>query len=132
MVVNLLGRRVIHMSGHTERQWEGKFFRCGMRCFYCHTPLTLLDATKDHLTPVSRGGSDKIDNIVPACIDCNQRKGKMTETEYRAAFLTAFQQITATTYPNSESAFDRIDADWDKIRRESESPQASWAWRHPR
>jgi 5-methylcytosine-specific restriction endonuclease McrA len=89
-----------HRGGHTERQWEGKFFRCGMRCYYCLKPLTLVaeeigeQATKDHLTPVSRGGSNLISNIVPACIDCNQRKGAMTEPEFRKTFSEAFKLLT--------------------------------------
>lgn len=89
------------MPQHTERQWEGKFFRCGMRCWYCHKPLALREdrghevATKDHLTPLSRGGSDTIDNIVPACIECNQRKGDLTEKEFRTAFSEAFKLITS-------------------------------------
>lgn len=28
----------------------------------------------DHLTPKSRGGDKSIDNIAPACIECNQKK----------------------------------------------------------
>ena len=77
-------------SGHTQRQWEGKFFRCQMQCWYCRIPLLLRDdgtgqpvATKDHLVPTSRGGSSAIANIVPACIDCNQLKGDLTDCEFR-------------------------------------------------
>ena len=72
------------MNSHTQRQWEGKFFRCQMMCWYCRVPLTLKEATKDHLTPLSRGGQDLISNIVPACIECNRLKGAHTEEEFRA------------------------------------------------
>jgi len=71
-------------NGHTQRQWEGKFFRCQMCCWYCRIPLTLAEATKDHLLPVSRGGTDAIANIVPACVDCNRLKSDLTEEEFRA------------------------------------------------
>ena len=75
---------------HTQRQWEGKFFRCQAQCWYCRIPLVLAGtgperATKDHLTPLVRGGSDAISNIVPACIDCNRLKADMTEEEFRTA-----------------------------------------------
>jgi len=36
----------------------------------------------DHWTPVSRGGSDDIENLVPTCIYCNRRKQKMTGIEF--------------------------------------------------
>lgn len=32
--------------------------------------------------PRSRGGSDRPDNLVAACHDCNRRKGNLTATEY--------------------------------------------------
>jgi len=103
------------MAGHTERQWEGKFFRCGMRCFYCHIPLTLVarqgsePATKDHLTPVSRGGADTIDNIVPACLPCNSRKGDMTDPEFRTAFSKAMQIVTTVASADRSLSLEQRD-----------------------
>jgi 5-methylcytosine-specific restriction endonuclease McrA len=88
-------------KGHTERQWQGKFFACGMRCFYCLEPLTLQEATKDHKLPRSRGGGDRIGNIVPACAPCNQKKGEMTAEEYlraRHQFYREPQIRTANTF----------------------------------
>jgi 5-methylcytosine-specific restriction endonuclease McrA len=38
---------------------------------------------KDHMIPVSRGGSDAIDNIAVACTECNAEKRQMTADEYR-------------------------------------------------
>lgn len=39
-------------------------------CVYCDAEYAHLD----HVEPVARGGADDIDNIVPACARCNQRK----------------------------------------------------------
>lgn len=120
------------MAGHTQRQWEGKFFRCGMRCFYCYKPLTLAEATKDHLTPQAREGSDFIDNIVPACLPCNQRKGAMTEPEFRTAFSEAFKTLTGVVSSSCQTSLCTIDGPtWEKVRDEVFSRSASWAWRHP-
>jgi len=38
----------------------------------------------DHRIPLSRGGSNFIDNIVPACRPCNLRKHTLTEAQFRA------------------------------------------------
>jgi len=51
------------------------------RCAYCGAKA-LLHA--DHRLPLSRGGSNSIDNIVPACARCNLRKHALTEAEFRA------------------------------------------------
>ena len=108
-----------------------------MRCWYCYRPLSLLPgeeieiATKDHLVPVSRGGTDRIDNIAPACFRCNRAKAAMTEAEFRAAFHTAFTALCSDV-PNSsgKTNFSLIDQpSLGKLRQESEG--LSWAWRHP-
>jgi hypothetical protein len=39
-------------------------------CVYCGKPADSVD----HIMPRSRGGSDTIDNLAPACMDCNRRK----------------------------------------------------------
>jgi len=49
------------------------------KCFYCGEELPL---GPDHMTPLSKGGSNKFDNIVPACRSCNSRKHAKTFDEY--------------------------------------------------
>ena len=72
-------------NSHTEQEWQKKFFAMGAVCHYCHKPLTLKEATRDHRTPKCRGGSSRIWNIVPACLPCNQKKGWRTEAEFLKA-----------------------------------------------
>jgi 5-methylcytosine-specific restriction endonuclease McrA len=53
--------------------------RDGFACQYCGTrsvPLTI-----DHVIPRSRGGTDSWENLVTACIPCNNRKGNRTPEE---------------------------------------------------
>jgi len=45
---------------------------------YCDAPA----AHVDHVIPRSRGGSDDIDNLVPACARCNLSKGARTLQEW--------------------------------------------------
>lgn len=42
------------------------------RCAYCGKKDNHL--TKDHVVPVSKGGDDRMHNIVPACFECNRKK----------------------------------------------------------
>lgn len=63
---------------HTEAEWKLLKFYYGNRCAYCHKRGVKL--TKDHVIPVSKGGSDNIKNIVPACASCNSRKGNKLAT----------------------------------------------------
>lgn len=71
-------RRVFHMrqaralGTHTASEWAARQEEHGGLCAYCRTRP---GSTKDHVVPVSRGGSDAIENIVPACAPCNSSKG---------------------------------------------------------
>ena len=57
---------------HTQEEWEEKKHQYNNRCFYCGRKCLL---TRDHITPIKTGGTDKIDNIIPACRKCNSKKG---------------------------------------------------------
>ncbi|MEH1822105.1 MAG: HNH endonuclease [Nostoc sp.] len=47
----------------------------GDRCFWCGCDLTPEVMTVDHYIPLSRGGSNKTDNLRLACYGCNQKRG---------------------------------------------------------
>ena len=52
--------------------------RAGNRCEYCQlhqddSPLATLHV--EHITPIVHGGTDDLENLALACIDCNLRKG---------------------------------------------------------
>lgn len=64
--------------GHSLSEWKFKQEYYGYRCAYCgihkrDTPEGYL--TRDHIIPITEGGDDNIDNIVPACKSCNWKKG---------------------------------------------------------
>jgi 5-methylcytosine-specific restriction endonuclease McrA len=75
---------------HTDAQWWALVRAAERICFYCGTETNCdLEATgdprqvqRDHLVPLSRGGSDHIDNIVVSCRSCNLDKGTMTAGEF--------------------------------------------------
>jgi 5-methylcytosine-specific restriction endonuclease McrA len=47
-------------------------------CMYCGLHFMIRDLTRDHITPVSRGGGDIWQNVVAACRRCNNHKGGRT------------------------------------------------------
>lgn len=55
------------------------FSEKGCDCVYCGAPASHVD----HQTPVSRGGSSDMDNLVPSCDACNIAKGSKTLQEWR-------------------------------------------------
>ena len=69
------------VGSHTLGEWLEKCALFGRRCFYCGEARPL---TRDHKVPLIRGGSDFIDNIVPACRRCNCSKGTRTSSEFLA------------------------------------------------
>ena len=48
------------------------------KCQYCGSGLHL---TIDHIIPKSRGGEDSWENLITACIKCNNKKGNRTVEE---------------------------------------------------
>ncbi|MDX9759503.1 MAG: HNH endonuclease [Bacteroidota bacterium] len=50
--------------------------RDGHRCQYCGT--TAAPLTVDHIIPKARGGTDSWENLVTACLACNNRKRDRT------------------------------------------------------
>jgi 5-methylcytosine-specific restriction endonuclease McrA len=74
-------RRAIGLDSFTPGQWLALLRDHDGRCTYCGDN-TLIEI--DHRVPLARGGSNLIENIVPACRRCNRRKHLMTEEEFRA------------------------------------------------
>ena len=50
------------------------------KCLYCGSTINL---TVDHVIPKSRGGEDCWENLVTACVKCNNKKGSRTPEEAR-------------------------------------------------
>ena len=57
---------------------ENVFARDHGQCQYCAKKVTRAEATYDHVKPRSQGGGTHWENIVIACVPCNQRKGGRT------------------------------------------------------
>lgn len=73
-------------GSHTASDWAMLLGQYGARCGYCAAEGFL---ERDHRIPISRGGSNDISNIIPACRRCNLKKGALTENEFRELLLSA-------------------------------------------
>lgn len=72
-------RRKEAAGSHTEAQWEALVASYSHRCAYCTRSDRAL--VKEHVMPLSAGGTNDIWNIVPACQSCNARK--MNRLDYK-------------------------------------------------
>ena len=76
-ILAVLGARSAYSDASVPRLTnEALFLRDRYLCCYCgdlfanNRPLL----TRDHVLPISRGGSDQWDNVVTSCRACNQKK----------------------------------------------------------
>jgi len=72
------------MSYFRQRQRGIKFsrdnvyVRDGCKCQYCGKKVSRPEATYDHVIPRAQGGKTTWENVVIACVPCNQKKGNRT------------------------------------------------------
>lgn len=80
-----LNLRTLHMAQarergtHTDAEWRVLLDDHNHMCAYCGTSRAV---AKDHIVPISRGGSNAIENIAPACASCNSRKASLLLSEF--------------------------------------------------
>ena len=79
--------KFIHVPRRFRRQVTNTFLfaRDRYRCQYCGRAAAELkpreSLTRDHLLPLSRGGTNDWTNVVTACSPCNTRKGNRMPAE---------------------------------------------------
>ena len=66
------------LFGYEVRQYLLEKFN--HTCVYCGTKDAALNL--DHFHPKSRGGSDKVSNLVLSCVDCNQAKSNKLPEDF--------------------------------------------------
>lgn len=81
-------RRISRRRRLSDPGWADKraevFSRDNRTCQYCgETDLDF--PTVDHVHPLSRGGSNLLENLVTACEACNGEKANMTMDEWNVA-----------------------------------------------
>ena len=77
-------RELLAAPGFTSAEWRELVRQHDGRCAYCGEAIRV---GPDHRIPLSRGGSNAIENVLPSCPDCNKRKYTLTEREFRVRLL---------------------------------------------
>jgi hypothetical protein len=76
------------LGTHTPEQWEEMIAFFNMLCVRCESD-TIGAPNKDHIIPISVGGSDSITNLQPLCKSCNAAKGLKDLSDYRIEYCEA-------------------------------------------
>ncbi len=91
---NFLTKRYQYKRKNAEGSitWqEWKAIVSGQTCAYCNKfPATSVD----HVVPLSRGGTNNKDNLLPVCISCNSKKGSKTLFEYDRMLFIQFDYLS--------------------------------------
>lgn len=84
IVATLGSRRAVAWAGgaHSPPLSNPMLFRRDAHhCLYCGQRLPARNLSRDHVTPLSRGGQDTWSNVVTACRRCNHYKSGRTPEE---------------------------------------------------
>ena len=85
---------VIALRDYVERKHRPSFTRVNLIalrdrccCGYCGQTFPMHHLTYDHVIPRSRKGVHRWENVIAACLECNQRKADRTPEEARMPLL---------------------------------------------
>jgi 5-methylcytosine-specific restriction endonuclease McrA len=74
--------KLLNVEGsYTRFEFEEKCRALGNRCVYCGRDNIKLEP--DHVVPVSKGGTNYIDNVVPSCRSCNAQKKDRSVEDFK-------------------------------------------------
>ena len=87
-------RTVSNLYGQEQIYQDGMMMKG--RCPYCQKEIRESELSVDHIYPLSRGGDDDFENMIPCCSRCNRMKADMLPDEFleiTGGDLFEFEQI---------------------------------------
>lgn len=78
--------------------------RDGFKCQYCGATADQNALHIDHITPVARGGSNEMHNLVTACSNCNLGKGAISLTVIPQSLSETADQLLQPTIAKYQAA----------------------------
>ena len=75
-------RCIVESEAISDSQWYNTLSTFNCCCAYCGATG---DLTMDHVIPLSRGGTNGLRNVIPACASCNTSKGAKDMLEWYKA-----------------------------------------------
>ena len=91
------------------------------RCAYCGGHFASSELSFEHVMPASRGGRTTWENLVPACMPCNGRKGNRTPAE-------AHMHLLRKPYHPTRLELNTIGADFVDIEAAVTQPWLSYLY----
>lgn len=82
-VARYKNRKLGNGGSHTLGEWETLKAQYNWTCPCCLKNESEIKLTEDHIIPVTKGGSDNIENIQPLCRSCNSRKSNKIIIKYK-------------------------------------------------
>ena len=61
-------------GSHTEEEWQSLKAFYNFKCLRCEKQEPEIKLTRDHVIPLTKSGTDSIDNVQPLCARCNSKK----------------------------------------------------------
>ncbi|MBD3260646.1 MAG: adenylyltransferase/cytidyltransferase family protein [Candidatus Altiarchaeales archaeon] len=94
-------------GNHSPEEWESvkkRFNYCCAECgieesaliFQSNSQFSAL--TRDHIIPISKGGTDLINNIQPLCISCNAKKRDHLDLDFSPEFLAPIVTLHSESF----------------------------------
>jgi len=74
-ITGIIIARIKRINVRAQLSRRNLFLRDHGNCQYCGMQVSLKTGTIDHVVPRSKGGLHIWENVVIACIPCNQKKG---------------------------------------------------------
>lgn len=68
-------KKNIQIEGtHTQEEWDNLKRKYNFTCLSCYKTEPIIKLTRDHIIPLTKNGTDKINNLQPLCLRCNISK----------------------------------------------------------